>query len=123
MEKEEGEEIEESSFIFQSESVSYDNSYLLNKLSQVEVFQMMDIVASVLNKILQETDQIQDHLQTSFNAKSVPSISIKDYLLRIARCSKCSAECVILALIYLDRLTERNEKFMIKSINIHRYFL
>lgn len=121
MEKEEGEENEEYSLVIQNERVSYEDSYVLNRSKNIEIFQMIDVVAGVLGNILNETDKIPDHLQTSFNAKSVPSISVKDYLIRIAKCSKCSTESVLLALIYIDRLTERNEKFMIKSINIHRY--
>ena len=121
MEKEVGEEIEETNFVIQGECISYENAYRLNTFETIDVFPMMEIIASVLAKILIETDKISDHLVTSFSAKSVPGISIKDYLFRIAKCSKCSSESVILALIYIDRLTERHNKFMIKSINIHRY--
>jgi len=113
--------LDESNIIYQSELVQYEEAYTANKLAVVDSYRLADVIASVLSEILKETDQTVDNYTTVFHAKSVPSVSIKDYLYRIVKCSKCSQECLILALIYIDRINERNKNFIIKSVNIHRY--
>ena len=111
---------DENNIVLQIDMMKYEDAYLLNNSELIDTFSLIEKIASVFIEILKETDKMQDFSTTVFHAKSVPSISIKDYLLRIAKCAHCSDECFILALIYIDRITERNKKFMIKSLNIHR---
>jgi len=42
---------------------------------------------------------------------------------RIAKYSKCSEECFVLALIYIDRLIRKNENIMLNSLNVHRLMI
>lgn len=56
---------------------------------------------------------------TKFHALRPPSISISDYLERIARYSSCSKECFVLALVYIDRIV-RSNGFIVSSLNVHR---
>lgn len=56
---------------------------------------------------------------TKFHALKAPGISIKQYLDRIHKYASCSAECFILALIYIDRLIQRNN-FILSGLNVHR---
>lgn len=51
-----------------------------------------------------------------------PSISVKSYLERIAKYANCSGECFVLALVYIDRLIQRNN-FVINSLNVHRILI
>ena len=111
----------EDQITLQSDTVSYEKAYKANNSPILDIFQLADIIALVLTEILKETNKSTDSFTSAFHSKRVPSISVKDYLTRIAKCAKCSPECLILALIYLDRLTERNKRFIIKSLNIHRY--
>jgi Cyclin. len=120
MDAEPTDDFDETKIIFQGDNVSYEEAYQLNKFKVVDILKLLEAISNVLGEIIKETDNIPDQFISSFHAKSVPSISIKDYLIRIARCSKCSQECFILALIYIDRLTERTKNFLIKSLNIHR---
>jgi Cyclin. len=120
MDLEAREDFDESTLIFQNDTISYKDAYKLNKFKLADTQQIIEVISGVLIEILKETDKIPDQITTSFHAKSVPAISVKDYLARIAKCSKCSDECLILALIYIDKITERNKKFIIKSLNIHR---
>jgi hypothetical protein len=113
-------DFDETNIILQTDNVSYEDAYKLNKFKVVDVGQLIAVISNVLIDIIKETDNIPDQFVSSFHAKSVPAISINDYLLRISRCSKCSQECLIMALIYIDRLTERTKNFLIKSLNIHR---
>ena len=57
-----------------------------------------------------------------FMLKKIPSISIKDYLLRLVKYSKISASTLIFILIYIDRLCLKY-KFKINYFNIYKFIL
>lgn len=56
---------------------------------------------------------------TKFHALKAPGIGIHQYLERIQKYASCSNECFILALIYIDRLIQRNN-FLLTEFNVHR---
>lgn len=85
--------------------MTYEEIYILNSTSVVKTEYLIEVISSVLNAILQETDKYNSNSIEVFNGKSVPQISVKNYLYRIYKCSHCSQECFILALIYIDRIT------------------
>jgi hypothetical protein len=60
---------------------------------------------------------------SKFHALKAPPISIKDYLVRIAKYSHCSNECFVLALVYIDRIIQGNPSFIVNSLNIHRILI
>src|SRR4051794_21132908 len=106
--------VNDDHLILQSETISYEKAYTLNNCPLVDIITIADVIALVLSEILKETDKSTDFYITVFHSKRVPGITIRDYLQRIVKCSKCSAESLIMALILIDRLTERNKKFIIK---------
>uniref|UniRef100_A0A7S0GTG5 Cyclin n=1 Tax=Amorphochlora amoebiformis TaxID=1561963 RepID=A0A7S0GTG5_9EUKA len=61
--------------------------------------------------------------KSRFQATNRPQISIEGYVSRIAKYSQCNAQSFILALIYIDRLIQRNPSFLITSLNAHRLFI
>jgi hypothetical protein len=60
---------------------------------------------------------------TRFHATSVPRISIHDYLSRIAKYFYCSDACLVLGLVYIDRLVKLHPEFVVSVLNIHRLLL
>jgi len=56
---------------------------------------------------------------TKFHALKAPGIGIYQYLERIHKYASCSNECFTLALIYIDRLIQRNN-FLLTELNVHR---
>lgn len=102
---------------------NYEQFYLQNKLSLLKDNVLISLITIVFKEILQETDNIKNPKITKFNSKFKPGISLHDYLLRLSNCFQCSQECFILALIYIDRLTENICHFIVNSYNIHRYSL
>lgn len=56
---------------------------------------------------------------TKFHALKAPGIGILQYLERIHKYASCSTECFILALVYIDRLIQRNN-FLLTKLNVHR---
>jgi hypothetical protein len=57
---------------------------------------------------------------TVFHAVRIPSVSIHDYLNRIAKYFWCSPECFVMSLIYIDRIMKRRPDFVVCKLNIHR---
>jgi hypothetical protein len=94
------------------------------------------VLAAVLGKLVATNDTQQEHNNnsndqqhnnsdtgvTKFHALRAPSISIQDYLDRIFKYASCSCECFVLALIYIDRVIQR-QNFVINSLNIHRIII
>eukprot|EP01052_Picozoa_sp_SAG31_P025446 SAG31_NODE_2230_length_6144_cov_3.629115_8_plen_91_part_00 len=60
---------------------------------------------------------------TIFHALKPPAISVHKYLQRIFQYANCSRSCFVVALIYIDRIIQRNANFMITSLNIHRLLI
>ena len=61
-------------------------------------------------------------LLKSFTNKNIPSISIKDYLLRLSKHAKVNESTIILILIYIDRICNMNH-FILTYFNIHKLIL
>jgi len=57
---------------------------------------------------------------TCFHAVCPPQISIHDYLDRIAKYFHCSDACLILGLVYIDRIVKLHPEFVVSTLNIHR---
>ncbi|ORM40739.1 Cyclin-U4-1 [Babesia sp. Xinjiang] len=60
---------------------------------------------------------------TRFHSMSAPPISIPDYVNRIARHVRCSNECFVLALVYIDRITKMHKNFVVSILNVHRLII
>jgi len=60
---------------------------------------------------------------TPFHAKTIPAISISNYVTRILRYAPCSGECFVTALIYMNRaLTKLGPRFLDQS-TVHRLLI
>lgn len=83
---------------------------------------IVKVLAAVLERLvctnatLARTDPGQ---VTKFHALKAPGICIQAYLERVHKYASCSNECFILALIYIDRLIQRNN-FLLTELNVHR---
>ncbi|EGR28252.1 hypothetical protein IMG5_180520 [Ichthyophthirius multifiliis] len=107
----------------QNERIQYKQIYEVNGKQIIEDNDLIEIIANILTEIIQQYDKLPIEFISNFHGKSIPNISIKDYLLRIHKCSNCAQESFILALIYIDRLTERHKNFLLNSYNIHRVLI
>ena len=64
----------------------------------------------------------KNYLLKSFTNKNIPSISIKDYLIRLTKYSKVNESTIILILIYIDRVCNMKH-FFLTFFNIHKMIL
>lgn len=89
-----------------------------------EPYPSISTLCQVLKLILQETDEKNKGFFTCFDAVKVPTITLRDFLVRIMKFSNCSDdEILVLALIYIDRIGKKREGFMMNSQKIHRLFI
>lgn len=58
-----------------------------------------------------------------FNSQNVPSISLSDYLQRIHKFAQYSPECLIIAIILIDRYNMSESTFSLNWNNVHRLLL
>lgn len=86
---------------------------------------IVPVLGCVLNQLCDRNDHLPDSANglSKFHALRPPNISIKDYLLRIAKYAACSGECFVLALVYIDRIIQSNPTFVVNSLNIHRLLI
>ena len=91
---------------------------------------IITIIADLLKNICEENNSIEVNNKNLainkkiklFMLKKIPSISIKDYLLRLVKYSKINGSTLIFILIYIDRLCLKN-KFKITFLNIYKFIL
>lgn len=81
---------------------------------------IIKVMSMILTELITETGRNFKPSPSIFNCKHPPKISIKKYLERFEVYSRGSQECFVLALIYLDRISEYNANFVINPLNIHR---
>eukprot|EP00562_Extubocellulus_spinifer_P002833 CAMPEP_0178487960 /NCGR_PEP_ID=MMETSP0696-20121128/9599_1 /TAXON_ID=265572 /ORGANISM="Extubocellulus spinifer, Strain CCMP396" /LENGTH=318 /DNA_ID=CAMNT_0020115685 /DNA_START=444 /DNA_END=1400 /DNA_ORIENTATION=- len=84
--------------------------------------EVVRVLAAVLERLIGANTavaQADPGKVTKFHALKAPGIGIHRYLERIHKYACCSKECFVLALIYIDRLIQRNN-FLLTELNVHR---
>ena len=86
---------------------------------------IVPVLSCVLNQLCTRNDQLplDSNSITKFHALKPPPITVREYLERVAKYSGCSGECFVLALIYIDRIIQNNETFVVNSLNVHRLLI
>ena len=87
---------------------------------------LIEAISQTLTTILEENKKLSNYKEIvknqskiAFSASSIPSITIKDYLIRIQTYSNIEKSTLILSLIYVDRLCEVAD-LTLTYYNIHR---
>ncbi|KAJ3298017.1 hypothetical protein HDU76_006501 [Blyttiomyces sp. JEL0837] len=96
-----------------------------------EYFHMADtsvlthMIADMLLRLTAHNDQIPltSSNLTRFHSRAPPAISILDYLRRIVKYASVERICLLILLIYIDRVCERNRTFTISSLTVHRFII
>ena len=58
-----------------------------------------------------------------FNANTIPSMSLLEFLKRLHKYTKYSAECLVIAIIYIDRYNLELEDFRLNHFNVYKMVL
>ncbi|KAJ3340975.1 hypothetical protein HDU83_006822 [Entophlyctis luteolus] len=83
------------------------------------------MIADMLHRLTAHNDQIplSSTTLTRFHSRAPPGISILDYLRRIVKYASVERVCLLILLVYIDRVCERNRSFTISSLTVHRFII
>eukprot|EP01017_Pseudomicrothorax_dubius_P005517 TRINITY_DN11414_c0_g1_i4.p1 TRINITY_DN11414_c0_g1~~TRINITY_DN11414_c0_g1_i4.p1 ORF type:complete len:209 (-),score=34.43 TRINITY_DN11414_c0_g1_i4:149-775(-) len=86
---------------------------------------LVDVISTLLTQLI-ESDagrEVQPEKELKlFNSRVAPNITVKDYIQRFTKHSKCSPESLLTTLILLDRVMSQRD-LVLTYKNIHRLFL
>ena len=85
----------------------------------------IEIIADLLNNICEENKDKSENVNNKiapFMTMNIPSMSIKDYLLRLLNFTKINESTIIIILIYIDRICKINN-FQINYRNIYKLII
>ncbi|KAJ3173328.1 hypothetical protein HDU87_007702 [Geranomyces variabilis] len=76
----------------------------------------------MLQRLTALNDRIPLHNSTltRFHSRGAPQISLVDYLQRIVRYAALEPICLLVLLIYIDRICNRSRTFIVSSLTVHR---
>lgn len=60
---------------------------------------------------------------TRFHSRAAPTISVLEYLQRIVRFTNVEKSCLLLILLYIDRICAHRPTFMLSSLTCHRFII
>ena len=85
---------------------------------------IIEVLSRVLTQLIDLNRNVTSKQQviTKFQSSYPPTISILAYLERINKYAKCSPNCFIVALIYIDRLIE-TRNVILSTLNVHRVLI
>ncbi|KAJ2386551.1 Pho80p cyclin [Coemansia sp. RSA 2603] len=91
----------------------------------IHSFLSSSTVASMFTRVVQHNDRLMPVTQkpTRFHSRAPPNITISDYLQRVTKYALLEPACLLLLLIYVDRICERNPGFTISSLTVHRFII
>ncbi|KAJ2396174.1 Pho80p cyclin [Coemansia sp. RSA 2559] len=90
-----------------------------------DIGKLTQVVANMFTQVVQHNDRLPTGTQkpTRFHSRAPPNISISEYMLRITKYASLEPACLLLLLIYVDRICERNPAFTISSLTVHRFLI
>ncbi|KAJ1570099.1 hypothetical protein HK096_000921 [Nowakowskiella sp. JEL0078] len=96
-----------------------------------EMFQDADpatithMISDMLQRLINHNDRIplSSTTLTRFHSRAPPAISIYDYLRRIIKYASIEPVCLLVLLVYADRVCERQPSFTVSSLTVHRFII
>ena len=101
------------------------NNYLIANQREVEkknIELISDLLKGICDKNESQPINFNSNILKPFTTKTRPSISIKDYLLRLSKFTKMEESTMILVLIYIDRIGNYTN-FQLTYENIYKLIL
>lgn len=82
-------------------------------------------LADMLGRLISHNDLIPltSSNLTRFHSRTPPNISLTDYLRRIVKYTSVEKSCLLILLIYIDRVCELHPHFTVSSLTVHRFLI
>ncbi|GAA5968585.1 hypothetical protein JCM8115_003793 [Rhodotorula mucilaginosa] len=86
---------------------------------------LISLIASMLDRLIEHNDRIPltSNSLTRFHSRAPPNITVRDYLLRIAKYTNVEPCCLLILLPYVDKACARITSFTISSLTVHRFII
>ena len=101
------------------------NNNTININNKPEFSKTLKIISGLLTDICEENKIISEYKTYTFKrflSKKIPNISIENYLGRLQKYGKVNDSTIILVLIYIDRICNKNQ-IKLSYYNIHKLIL
>ncbi|KAI9311620.1 cyclin-domain-containing protein [Dichotomocladium elegans] len=91
----------------------------------IDINYLIHMIADMLGRLISHNDLIPltSSNITRFHSRMPPNISLNDYLRRIVKYAPVEKACLLVLLIYIDRICERHPHFTISSLTVHRFLI
>ncbi|KDP23522.1 hypothetical protein JCGZ_23355 [Jatropha curcas] len=100
----------------------YENGERVSRIPRV-----LQLFACVLERSIQKNESLFDESRkkdtvTVFHGSRSPSLSIRQYIERVFKYSRCSTSCFVVSYIYIERFLHRMD-VSLTSLNVHRLLI
>ncbi|KAI7882880.1 cyclin-domain-containing protein [Lichtheimia hyalospora FSU 10163] len=91
----------------------------------IDINYLTHMIADMLSRLITHNDLIPltPSNITRFHSRTPPNISLHDYLRRIVKYASVEKACLLILLIYIDRVCELHPQFTISSLTVHRFLI
>lgn len=91
----------------------------------VDINYLTHMIADMLGRLISHNDLIPltPSNLTRFHSRTPPNISLTDYLRRIVKYTSVEKSCLLILLIYIDRVCELHPHFTVSSLTVHRFLI
>ncbi|KAL7319773.1 Pho80p cyclin [Mucor circinelloides] len=91
----------------------------------VDINYLTHMIADMLSRLISHNDLIPltPSNLTRFHSRTPPNISLTDYLRRIVKYTSVEKSCLLILLIYIDRVCELHPHFTVSSLTVHRFLI
>jgi hypothetical protein len=119
---------EETEYLSLNSSISSSkkSNKIINDLKEENIpFRTIEIISDLFNNICEENKDKSQNINNKINpflTINIPSMSIKDYLLRLAKFARINESTLIITLIYIDRICKINN-FKLNFKNIYKLII
>ena len=110
-------------------NIHKEGAVLLKKKEKEKEKEMLiksiEVISDLLNNICEENKykrEVPNMKIQPFTTVNIPSMSIKDYLLRLSQFTRVNESTIILILIYIDRICKMNN-FSLNFNNIYKIII
>ncbi|CAO1628233.1 unnamed protein product [Sympodiomycopsis kandeliae] len=92
-------------------------------ISEASTDDVVILVSDMLQRLMTHNDTLPLHPSslTRFHSRAAPGISIESYLKRITKYTSMEKTCLLILLIYIDRVCEQSTNFIINGLTVHRF--
>ena len=81
---------------------------------------MIILTVDLLEDLIQQEG---DQCESIFNSANPPNIPLLEFLRRLHKYTQFSPECLVIAILYIDRYNMAQEDFSLNTLNSHKMLL